>query len=87
MRSDELAVYNMDVNAAPKDPVYLRREKEQPPSLHPQKHPYGVSPPSPVHPHAGQPRPMTYGNDNSSVNRQSRVQSTRPDPIPGISLL
>lgn len=62
------------------------REKQTPPSLSPQKHPHGTSPGRETHPHCGQPRPYAYGNDNSSVNRQSRVQSTRPDPIPGTAL-
>lgn len=75
--------YNMDVNAKKPKPVYLRREKENPPSLNPPKHPHGNAPPAPVHPATGQARSLTYGNDNSSVNRQSRVQSTPPAPIPG----
>lgn len=62
---------------------FVYREKQSPPSLNPQKHPHGTSPGKDTHPHTGQARPLTYGNDNSSVNRQSRVQSTRPDPIPG----
>lgn len=81
--ADCLPEYNMDTNAPKPEPVYLKREKESPPSLHPPKHPHGVQPPASVHPHTGQARPLTYGNDNSSVNRQSRGQSTRPDPIPG----
>ena len=83
---EELPEYNMNVNAAPREPVYLRREKESLPSLNPPKHPHGNSPPTETHPQTGQSRPLTYGNDNSSVNRQSRVQVTRPDPIPGTGL-
>ena len=63
--------------------VIYFREKQSPPSLLAQKHPHGTSPGQGTHPHTGQPRPYTLGNDNSSVNRQSRVQTTRPDPIPG----
>ena len=81
--AEGLQEYNMDVNAPPSQPVYLKREKESPPCLNAPKHPHGTQPPSAVHPSTGQARPMTYGNDNSSVNRQSRVQSSRPDPIPG----
>lgn len=83
MAEPELTEYNMNTNAAPQEPMYLRREKESPPCLNPPKHPYGTSTPSAVHPAVGQGRSQTYGNDNSSVNRQSRVQSQRPDPIPG----
>lgn len=65
--------------------IFCFREKQSPPSLLAQKHPHGTSPGRETHPHTGQPRPYTYGNDNSSVNRQSRVQSTRPDPVQGIT--
>ena len=64
--------------------ICLCRQKQQPPTLSPQKHPHGSNPGREVHPHTSQPRPFTYGNDNSSVNRQSRSQTTRPDPIPGL---
>ncbi|XP_053383865.1 uncharacterized protein LOC123536790 [Mercenaria mercenaria] len=85
-----LTEMNVNLNEPKPEPVYLAmlmllifREKQSPPSLNAQKHPHGTSPGKDTHPHIGQPRPFTYGNDNSSVNRQSRVQSTRPDPIPG----
>ena len=64
----------------------LSREKQQPNVLTPQKHPHGTSPGKEIHPHTSQPRPYTYGNDNSSVNRQSRSQTTRPDPVNGKSV-
>ena len=64
--------------------ICLCRQKQQPPTLSPQKHPHGSNPGREVHPHTSQPRPFTYGNDNSSVNRQSRTQTTRPVPIPGL---
>ena len=67
--------------------LFVCREKQSPPSLNAQKHPHGTSPSKDTHPHTGQPRPFTYGNDNSSVNRQSRVQTTRPDPIPGMQVI
>ncbi|KAL4224796.1 Intermediate filament tail domain-containing protein [Mactra antiquata] len=78
-----LTEMNVNLNEPKPEPVYLRREKQTPPSLSAQKHPHGSSPSQGIHPHTGQPRPFAYGNDNSSVNRQSRVQSTRPDPVPG----
>lgn len=80
---EELTQFNMDVNAAPAPPVYLRREREDRPSFNPPKHPHGCMPPTQVHPHTGQGRVLTYGNDNSTVSRQSRIQSQRPDPVPG----
>ncbi len=83
MKEAELSEITMPPNGVRADPVYIRREKEQPPSLAAQKHPHGTAPSNGVHPSTGAPRAMTYGNDNSSVNRQSRVQGIRPDPIPG----
>ena len=80
---EELTELNMDFNAPKPDPVYLRREKDSAPGLMAQKHPHGTSPPSAVHPASGQGRALTYGNDNSSVNRQSRSQAGKPDPIAG----
>ena len=61
----------------------LKREKQQPLTLQASKHPHGNSPTAGIHPQTTQPRPLRYGNDNTSVNRQSRTQTTRPDPIPG----
>ncbi|XP_052240589.1 uncharacterized protein LOC127851093 isoform X4 [Dreissena polymorpha] len=78
-----LTEMNVNLNEPKPEAVYLRREKQTPPSLTAQKHPHGTSPGTETHPHTGQPRPFLYGNDNSSVNRQSRVQTTRPDPIAG----
>ncbi|KAL3841700.1 hypothetical protein ACJMK2_019808 [Sinanodonta woodiana] len=84
LREEEvLTEVNVNINEPKPEQVYLRREKQQPPSLSSQKHPHGSHPLNETHPHTGQPRPFTYGNDNSSVNRQSRVQTTRPDPIYG----
>ncbi|KAK3576197.1 hypothetical protein CHS0354_016020 [Potamilus streckersoni] len=84
LREEEvLTEVNVNINEPKPEQVYLRREKQQPPSLSSQKHPHGSHPLTETHPHTGQPRPFTYGNDNSSVNRQSRVQTTRPDPIYG----
>ncbi|XP_070199306.1 uncharacterized protein [Littorina saxatilis] len=80
---ESLTEINVNVNAPKPVPVYLRREKQQPPSLQANKHPHGNPPSTPVHPVGNQPRPYRSGNDNSSNNRQSRSQSTRPDPIPG----
>ena len=80
---DSLTEMTVNINEQKQDSVYLRRQKQQPPTLSPQKHPHGSNPGREVHPHTSQPRPFTYGNDNSSVNRQSRSQTTRPDPIPG----
>ncbi|KAL5007318.1 hypothetical protein ScPMuIL_016124 [Solemya velum] len=80
---DSLTEVTVNINEPRQETVYLRREKQAPPILTAQKHPHGISPGRDVHPTAGQARSFTYGNDNSSMNRQSRSQSTRPDPIPG----
>ncbi|XP_062598156.1 uncharacterized protein LOC134259569 isoform X3 [Saccostrea cucullata] len=81
--TDSLTEMTVNINEPKPDSVYLKREKQQPNVLTPQKHPHGTSPGKEIHPHTGQPRPYTYGNDNSSVNRQSRSQTTRPDPVNG----
>ncbi|XP_041367270.1 uncharacterized protein LOC121381918 isoform X3 [Gigantopelta aegis] len=65
------------------EPVYLKREKQQRPTLNPTRHPHGTSENITTHPHTGQARPLIFGNDNSTNSRQSRSQSMRPDPIPG----
>ncbi|XP_035673670.1 lamin-B2-like isoform X2 [Branchiostoma floridae] len=64
---------------------FLRREKESPPSLSPDKHPHGGHPGMPTHPQYGEERALILGNDNSSALRQSRtqLQNGRPDPVPG----
>ncbi|XP_066276663.1 prelamin-A/C-like isoform X2 [Branchiostoma lanceolatum] len=62
---------------------FLRREKESPPSLSPDKHPYGGHPGMATHPQYGDERALIMGNDNSSALRQSRTQNGRPDPVPG----
>ena len=81
--SEQLPVYDKNVNGMPEETQFLRRQKEPAPSLAQPKHPHGGAPLSSTHPTSGQHRAQTYGNDNSSVNRQSRVQGQRPDPIPG----
>ncbi|CAL1537650.1 unnamed protein product [Lymnaea stagnalis] len=80
---DGLTEFSRDMSGAKPEPVYLRREKQQPPSLSASKHPHGHNPGAQVHPHIGQPRPLYFGNDNSTTSRHSRAQSCRPDPIPG----
>jgi hypothetical protein len=82
-KEEQLPEFDMNINSRQSEPAYLRRQKEAPPSLSQPKHPHGLAPGEQSHPSTGQARPLTLGNDNSSVNRQSRVQSTRPDPIPG----
>ncbi|XP_050410944.1 uncharacterized protein LOC126825380 isoform X2 [Patella vulgata] len=70
------------------DPVYLRREKQQPPSLVPQKHPHGTSPAVPTHPHGTNPVVFTHDNGVKSYTQggvasyrtPTRSQS-RPDVI------
>nr|XP_034325473.1 uncharacterized protein LOC105338349 isoform X10 [Crassostrea gigas] len=83
IETDSLTEMTVNINEPKPDSVYLKREKQQPNVLTPQKHPHGTSPGKEIHPATSQPRPYTYGNDNSSVNRQSRSQTTRPDPVNG----
>ena len=79
---EELPELEVPVNGVMAESMYLRREKEEMPSLAAQKHPHGHIPASSTHPHHQHPRVKTYGNDNSSVNRQTRSQ-VKPDPVPG----
>ena len=80
---EQLTQYDMNVNAVPIEQPYIRLEQPPAPCLVPPKHPHGTDPGGNVHPSKGQHRAKSYGNDNSSVNRQSRAQGQRPDPIAG----
>lgn len=64
-------------------PVLLKREKEAPLALFPPRSPWVQSTSSPTHPAYAPPRPLSMGNDGSSLCRQARSQSTRPDPAAG----
>ncbi|GFR81685.1 intermediate filament tail domain-containing protein 1 [Elysia marginata] len=80
---ESLTELALDANGPRPEPIYLRREKQAPPSLSAPRHPHGCSPAASTHPGTGQARPLRMGNDNSSVVRQSRSQTQRPDPVPG----
>nr|XP_032623167.1 lamin tail domain-containing protein 1 isoform X4 [Chelonoidis abingdonii] len=64
-------------------PVFIKREKKIPATLFPTQNSWCRSPASPTHPHFSLLRPLTMGNDGSSLCRQSRCQSAIPDPAPG----
>ncbi|XP_039376426.1 lamin tail domain-containing protein 1 isoform X7 [Mauremys reevesii] len=64
-------------------PVFIKREKKIPATLFPTRNSWCRSPASPTHPHFSLLRPLTMGNDGSSLCRQSRCQSAKPDPAPG----
>ncbi|XP_044854290.1 lamin tail domain-containing protein 1 isoform X4 [Mauremys mutica] len=64
-------------------PVFIKREKRIPATLFPTQNSWCRSPASPTHPHFSLLRPLTMGNDGSSLCRQSRCQSAKPDPAPG----
>lgn len=63
--------------------ISLYREKKTFACLFPNQSAWCQSPDSPTHPHFSLVRPLTLGNDGSSLCRQSRCQSSRPDPVPG----
>ncbi|XP_074793442.1 lamin tail domain-containing protein 1 isoform X3 [Natator depressus] len=63
--------------------VFIKREKKIPATLFPTQNSWCRSPASPTHPHFSLLRPLTMGNDGSSLCRQSRCQSAKPDPAPG----
>ncbi|KAM9639991.1 lamin tail domain-containing protein 1 [Morphnus guianensis] len=62
---------------------FIKREKKTSASLFPNQSAWCQSPNSPTHPHFSLVRPLTMGNDGSSLCRQSQCQSSRPDPVPG----
>ncbi|XP_065521156.1 lamin tail domain-containing protein 1 isoform X3 [Lathamus discolor] len=62
---------------------FIKREKKTFASLFPNQSAWCQSPNTPTHPHFSLGRPLTMGNDGSSLCRQSRGQSSRPDPVPG----
>nr|XP_047908210.1 lamin tail domain-containing protein 1 isoform X7 [Anser cygnoides] len=62
---------------------FIKREKKTFACLFPNQSAWCQSPDSPTHPHFSLVRPLTLGNDGSSLCRQSRCQSSRPDPVPG----
>ncbi|KAM4676789.1 lamin tail domain-containing protein 1 [Discoglossus pictus] len=65
-------------------PMLLRREKLIPAVLPPTSSPWTQSPASPTHPDYSLKRCLAMGNDGSSSCRQSRSQTGRPDPTPGV---
>jgi hypothetical protein len=80
-----LTVYNMNVNASAtsEPPRCLRLHIPRRPSFDPPQHPHCRQPDDPVHPSFHVARTSTIGNDNSSLTRQLRNHSSKPDPVPG----
>ncbi|XP_019399938.1 PREDICTED: lamin tail domain-containing protein 1 isoform X4 [Crocodylus porosus] len=66
-----------------KGPIFIKRENKAPATLFPTQNSWCRSPNSSTHPHFSLVRPLTMGNDGSSLCRQSRCQSAKPDPAPG----
>ncbi|MBZ3884627.1 Lamin tail domain-containing protein 1 [Sciurus carolinensis] len=66
-------------------PLSIRREKEIPPSLFPNRSPWGHSPCVPAHPYCPLIEPYNTCTTGNNLGRQPRSQSTRPDPAPGKS--
>ncbi|XP_048643296.1 lamin tail domain-containing protein 1 isoform X2 [Marmota marmota marmota] len=64
-------------------PPFIKREKEIPPSLFPNRSPWGHSPSVPAHPYCPLIDPYNICTTGSNLERQPRCQSTRPDPAPG----
>lgn len=66
-----------------KAPLFIKREKEIPPSLLPNHSPWAHSPYVPSHPYCSLIDPYDTCTTGSNLGRQPRSQSTRPDPAPG----
>ncbi|XP_010216148.1 PREDICTED: lamin tail domain-containing protein 1 [Tinamus guttatus] len=62
---------------------FIKREEQPSAPLFPARSAWCQSPGAPTHPHFSLVRPLAMGNDGSSLCRQSRCQSARPDPVPG----
>uniref|UniRef100_A0A8C9DQK2 Lamin tail domain containing 1 n=1 Tax=Prolemur simus TaxID=1328070 RepID=A0A8C9DQK2_PROSS len=65
------------------DQVFIKREKEIPPTLFPNRSPWCQSPFAPAHPYSPLNEPYSTGTAGSRLSRQPRSQSTRPGPAPG----
>uniref|UniRef100_A0A6I8PF41 LTD domain-containing protein n=1 Tax=Ornithorhynchus anatinus TaxID=9258 RepID=A0A6I8PF41_ORNAN len=64
--------------------IFLKREKERPPTLFPIHHPWSQSPSSPCHPNYSPTRPRTPGQAGGSLWAWSRSQSAKPQPPPDV---
>ncbi|XP_008050147.1 lamin tail domain-containing protein 1 [Carlito syrichta] len=62
---------------------FLKRVKEIPPTLFPNRSPWCQSPYVAAHPYSPLIEPYNTCTTGSSMGRQPRSQSTRPDPAPG----
>ncbi|KAL2776728.1 lamin tail domain-containing protein 1 isoform 4, partial [Daubentonia madagascariensis] len=65
------------------DQIFLKREKEIPPTLFPNHSPWCQSPYVPAHPYGLLIEPHDTGTAGSRLSRQPRSQSARLDPAPG----
>ncbi|XP_041592360.1 lamin tail domain-containing protein 1 isoform X5 [Vulpes lagopus] len=63
--------------------VFLKREKENPPLPFPNSSPWCHSPNVPAHPYCPLIEPCNNCTAESSLDRQPRPQSSRPDPAQG----
>ncbi|XP_058413384.1 lamin tail domain-containing protein 1 [Diceros bicornis minor] len=63
--------------------AFLKREKEMPPTLFPKRSPWCHSPDVPAHPYCSLIEPHNTSMAGSSLDRQPRRQSARPNPFAG----
>ncbi|KAF5912568.1 hypothetical protein HPG69_004240, partial [Diceros bicornis minor] len=61
--------------------AFLKREKEMPPTLFPKRSPWCHSPDVPAHPYCSLIEPHNTSMAGSSLDRQPRRQSARPNPV------
>lgn len=87
-KKDRLTLGDLNISSsvtAPA-PVCLRRERPPGPllpSFDPPQHPHCRPIDDPSHPSTVIQRTLLLANDNSSLTRQSRCHTDRPDPVPG----
>ncbi|XP_070127190.1 lamin tail domain-containing protein 1 isoform X6 [Equus caballus] len=74
-----------DISKCHMEPVqaFLKREKEIPPTLFPNRSPWCHSPDVPAHPYCSLIEPHITSMAGSSLDRQPRPQSARPNPAQG----
>ncbi|KAI8780563.1 lamin-B2 isoform X1, partial [Biomphalaria glabrata] len=82
---ENLTEIKTNIDILKSEPIFLRREKQQPPSLSAAKHPHGHTPDACIHPHSNLPSTFRNGNDADTNSLQLRPQTCHSEPSNGKS--
>ncbi|KAK0068347.1 lamin-B2-like isoform X1 [Biomphalaria pfeifferi] len=82
---ENLTKIKTNIDILKSEPIFLRREKQQPPSLSAAKHPHGHTPDACIHPHSNLPSTFRSGNDADTNSLQLRPQTCHSEPSNGKS--